>query len=163
MNPTIRAATSADLPAILGLYDELEGPGFEPDPVRAESVFERIRRYPAYTVYVLCQESRVLGTFALLIMDNLAHGGAPSGIVEDVVVRADHQGLGLGKMMMHFAMDVCRQAGCYKLMLSSNQKRVTAHVFYESLGFDRHGFSFVVPLRSVSDDPAPSPFTGSHR
>lgn len=105
----------------------------------------------------------MLVTFALLIMDNLAHGGAPSGIVEDVVVRADHQGLGLGKMMMHFAMDVCRQAGCYKLMLSSNQKRVTAHVFYESLGFDRHGFSFVVPLRSVSDDPAPSPFTGSHR
>ena len=30
----------------------------------------------------------IVGTFALLIMDNLAHLGAPSGVVEDVVVAA---------------------------------------------------------------------------
>jgi hypothetical protein len=27
-----------------------------------------------------------VGTFALLVMDNLAHGGAPEGVVENVVV-----------------------------------------------------------------------------
>ena len=145
-DPVIRVATSVDLPAILALYAELEGPGFEPDLACAERIFERIRRYPDYSIYVLCLEGRLVATFALLIMDNLAHGGAPSGIVEDVVVHPDQQGLGLGKLMMHFALDVCRKAGCYKLMLSSNQKRVAAHGFYDSLGFERHGYSFVVPL-----------------
>jgi GNAT superfamily N-acetyltransferase len=51
-----------------------------------------------------------------------------------------------GKQMMQFAMEQCKQAGCYKLMLSSNLKREAAHKFYESLGFQRHGYSFQVLL-----------------
>jgi GNAT superfamily N-acetyltransferase len=45
--------------------------------------------------------------------------------------------------MMEHARDACRRAGCYKLALSSNLKRADAHRFYDSLGFERHGFSFV--------------------
>jgi hypothetical protein len=33
----------------------------------------------------------IVGTFALLIMDNLAHRGEPSSIVEDIVIRKDMQ------------------------------------------------------------------------
>jgi len=47
--------------------------------------------------------------------------------------------------MMH-AMDLARHAGCYKLALSSNQKRHRAHAFYESLGFQKHGYSFQIQL-----------------
>jgi GNAT superfamily N-acetyltransferase len=46
--------------------------------------------------------------------------------------------------MMRRAMDECRQAGCYKLALSSNLKREAAHRFYEGLGFEKHGYSFWV-------------------
>ena len=77
-------------------------------------------------------------------MDNLAHKGTPSGIVEDVAVKNEPHGQGIGKKMMQFAMQKCKEAGCYKLVLSSNQKRIEAHEFYESLGFERHGFSFRV-------------------
>jgi len=48
--------------------------------------------------------------------------------------------------MMHHAMAFAREAGCYKLVLSSNQKRERAHAFYESLGFQRHGFSFSIEI-----------------
>jgi GNAT superfamily N-acetyltransferase len=48
--------------------------------------------------------------------------------------------------MMHHAMALAREAGCYKLVLSSNQKRERAHAFYESLGFQRHGFSFSIEI-----------------
>ena len=85
-------------------------------------------------------------TFALLIMDNLANGGMPSGIVEDVAVRRDLQGRGIGKAMMAFAMSECKRSGCYKMMLSSNEIRTDAHKFYESLGFVRHGYGFRVEL-----------------
>jgi len=79
-------------------------------------------------------------------MHNLGHLGAPSAIVEDVAVAPALQGNGIGKAMMQFALELCRGKGCYKLMLSSNLKREQAHAFYDSLGFERHGFSFRVDV-----------------
>ena len=113
------------------------------------ALFERFGRYPDYTLYVAEQERAIVGTFALLVMDNLGHLGAPSGIVEDVVVAPDRQSSGIGRAMMHFAMERCREKRCYKLVLSSNAKRTRAHAFYESLGFERHGYSFRVNLDGV--------------
>ena len=77
-------------------------------------------------------------------MDNLAHQGIPSGVIEDVVVGERYQGKGIGKAMMTYAVNVCREQGCYKVALSSNVKREKAHRFYESLGFEKHGYSFYV-------------------
>ena len=67
-----------------------------------------------------------MGSFALLVMHNLGHLGAPSAIVEDVVVAPALQRHGIGKAMMQFALERCRDKGCYKLMLSSNAKRERA-------------------------------------
>ena len=86
----------------------------------------------------------VVGTFALIVMDNLALGGAPAGVVENVVVDEARRGRGIGAAMMRFAMDRCVEAGCYKLVLSSNVRREDAHRFYEGLGFAQHGLSFRV-------------------
>ncbi|WP_335622404.1 GNAT family N-acetyltransferase [Acidovorax carolinensis] len=61
-----------------------------------------------------------------------------------MVVAAGRQGQGIGRQMMAHAVHQARDAGCYKLALSSNAKRVAAHAFYESLGFARHGLSFVI-------------------
>ena len=87
-------------------------------------------------------EKYIVETFALLIIDNLAHQGSPSGVVEDVAVLNEFQGKGIGKLMMEFAMEKCREVGCYKLTLSSNLKRTEAHAFYQSLNFEKHGLVF---------------------
>jgi GNAT superfamily N-acetyltransferase len=92
------------------------------------------------------QERLPVGAFALLIMDNFGHQGASSGVVEDVVVRKDARGQGIGKKMMEFAMRKCRERGCYKVTLSSNLNRIDAHKFYEKLGYQRHGYSFFTNL-----------------
>jgi hypothetical protein len=44
--------------------------------------------------------------------------------------------------MMKQAIALSAEAGCYKVMLSSNLKRDRAHEFYRSLGFEQHGWSF---------------------
>jgi len=141
----IREATVKDLPYIISLYSQ---PDMDDGKLisleRAQEIFTRIKSYPDYKVYVAVAGGKIVGTFALLMMDNLAHLGAPSGIVEDVVVSENLQGQGIGKQMMKFAMDYCREKGCYKLVLSSNLKRKSAHAFYESLGFKKHGYSFIV-------------------
>lgn len=144
---TIRVATRKDLPEILQLYSHRDmDNGQVVSLPEAESIFERTKEYPSYQIYVACCDGKTLGSFALLIMDNLAHMGARSGIVEDVVVAPEWQGKGIGRQMMQFAMQKCRETGCYKLVLSSNKERHKAHRFYQGLGFEQHGYSFVVTM-----------------
>jgi hypothetical protein len=38
------------------------------------------------------------------------------------------------------------QSNCYKLTLSAAGHRANAHQFYESRGFERHGYNFRVTL-----------------
>lgn len=147
MDIDIRPALREDLTAILDLYAQPEMDDGAVLPLEeAEGIFDRIQQYPRYRIYVARVEGEIVGTFALLIMDNVAHMGAPSGIVEHVNVAPSRQGRGIGKEMMRFAMAEARGAGCYKLMLSSNLKRTRSHRFYEGLGFSHHGHSFVMEL-----------------
>jgi GNAT superfamily N-acetyltransferase len=154
MSLLIREATEQDLPAVLALYAQ---PAMDNGKVltldEAKSLLAQFRQYPSYRLWVACEASpeaesggEVVGTYALLVMHNLAHQGTPSAIVEDVVVSAERQSQGIGQHMMQHAQQQARLAGCYKLVLSSNQKRERAHAFYESLGFQRHGFSFVIGI-----------------
>jgi GNAT superfamily N-acetyltransferase len=149
----IRPAAADDLRKVLALYAQPELDAGNVLPVEtARRLHERFADYPDYTLYVAERGDDIVGTFALLVMHNLGHLGAPSAIVEDVAVSPGVQGQGIGKAMMQFAVDRSREKGCYKLMLSSNAKRERAHAFYESLGFERHGFSFRVNLTQVERD-----------
>ena len=143
----IREATEEDLPSLLTLYEQLHlkrGLGLSLEEARR--IFERVRRNPDYRIYIAAADGKVIGTFSLLIMENLAHRGAPMSFVENVVVDEVWRGKGVGKRMMEFGMDRSREMGCYKVTLSSHLEREAAHRFYESLGFRKHGYSFWVEL-----------------
>lgn len=143
MDITIHEATEVDLPAILSLYTQLgQDDGTVLDLAEASRIFARMQTYPDYRIYVADLHGRVVGTFALLIMDNLGHRGARSAILEDVVVAEDVRGQGIGKEMLKYISNLCQAKGCYKISLSSNRKREAAHRFYESLGFTCHGYSY---------------------
>ncbi len=144
---SIREAAESDLPGILALIGQPEmDDGAVLALEDAHALFEKMRRYPDYRMFVASSDGRTVGCYALLIMDNLGHLGAPSAIVEEVLVAPAHQGTGVGRAMLHDAKTRARKAGCYKLMLSSNIKRERAHAFYDSLGFERHGISFRTDL-----------------
>jgi ribosomal protein S18 acetylase RimI-like enzyme len=148
MDIEIRKAGESDLPAVLRLYAQPEMDNGLVLPLEtAALILRRMSTYPEYAVFVATMNSSVVGTFALLVMDNLAHLGAPSAIVEDVCVDDQLHRRGIGRAMMRFAMEFARERGCYKLALSSNASRERAHTFYRSLGFEQHGLSFHVPLR----------------
>lgn len=144
MKIEIRKATGKDLSLILHLYTHL---GMDDGSIltlkEAKRIFNRMKTYPDYKLYIALVDKEIAGTFALIVMDNLGHRGAPSGIVEDVVVHPKWRRKGVGKGMMQFAMERCKEKGCYKMVLSSNIEREDAHLFYESLGFKKHGYSFI--------------------
>ena len=146
MTVTIREARDADLPAVLALYAQ---PGLDDGDVlshdEARAVWQQFARYPNYRLFVAQDASgEIVASYALLVMHNLAHRGTPSAIAEDVVVSPAQQGRGIGRALMAHALAQARAAGCYKLALSSNAKRESAHAFYRSLGFQQHGLSFLI-------------------
>ena len=145
---SIREASASDLPDLLRLYAQPDLDGGKTLAVSdAQRIFERIALYPNYKIYVAVSEAHVAGTFALLIMDNLGHQGTPSAIIEDVAVDPALQGRGIGKAMIQYAIRLASEHGCYKAVLSSNLKREKAHAFYDSLDFERHGYSFRIDIR----------------
>lgn len=157
MEISLRQAAKSDLPAILSLYGQLgQDDGAILDRQEAGHIWEKMRTYPDYRLYVALADGRVVGTFALLIMDNIAHCGARSAVLEDVVVEEGMRGRGVGRQMMHYAGSLCREKGCYKMTLSSNRHRESAHRFYESLGFALHGYSFSITVADAEIPAVPT-------
>lgn len=146
-NLVIREATADDAPRIVALYQSAgieAGISFTPEQAREH--FRVFSEYPNYRIFVAVQGEDIVGAYELLIMDNLAKCGRPSGVVEDVAVSPQHQRCGIGRALMQHARDQCQRAGCYKFVLSSSSSREAAHEFYDSLGLKRHGISFLAEI-----------------
>ena len=138
----IREATPNDIPQILEIYSSAGVGEVHFSAEEATVHYGRLKQYPSFHLYIAFIDQNAAGTYELLIMDNMAKRGRRSGIVEDVAVDPRYQGRGVGRAMLRHAREQCRDANCYKLLLSSNLKREGAHRFYESIGFERHGYSF---------------------
>lgn len=148
---TIRPATSADLPVLIQLYADMDGS--DPLPTAtAQHIFAAIDQNPDYRIYLALHQQEAIGTFSLLMAPTMMHRGIHKfALLDAVTVRSDCRDQGIGKSMVQAAIGLSAEAGCYKMMLSSNLKREQAHKFYESLGFRQHGWSFSLQLMT---DPA---------
>jgi len=159
MSVAIREASRADADAIFGLYADA---GLDAEPLAPGLRDAAWQRVAAAGALVLVAEAgtqtqtqteaeadterRVVGTLHLYLLPQLAHRGGQAAVVDAVAVDPAFQGRGIGRALMLRAMALAREAGCYKLALSSNLRREGAHAFYDALGFERHGLSFVVVL-----------------
>jgi len=143
-NLSIREALEDELPSILELLKELDDTGFDLETIR--SAWGKMRSYPDYKLYAAFLNEELVGTFCLLIADNMGHGGSAFAILENVVVKPDNQSQGVGKLMVAEALNIARRKKCYKLILSSAKHRGRSHEFYRKLGFDQHGLSFTMGL-----------------
>ena len=134
----------ADLFAMAGLSDEPTAIDEATAQARWDDMHQAL---PGVQVIVgrRC-DGTVMGALTLVLLPLMAHGGAPAAVVEDLAVHPVMQREGLGRQLVECAMALAKEAGCYKLALSSNQQRSGAHAFYERLGFERHGVSFGVVL-----------------
>ena len=144
---TIRTATEHDIPHILELYRQLS---FHPEehkvpPLKdCRKVFAAASKIPGYSLLVAEENGEVIGTTVLAILPGMAHGTAPFAVIEYVVVDEKCRSKGIGKLLMEYCLESAKEAGCYKVMLTSDKKRERAHEFYRSLGFEAsaHGFRY---------------------
>lgn len=141
-----RVADEPDIDELLRLYGQLASGTGGLGRARLTEIFRELRERSGTDVWLVERDAAVVGTFILYILPALGDRCRPLAVVEDVVVDEAQRGGGIGRQMMAFAIEKAREANCYKLMLSSNLRRAEAHRFYESIGFQRHGYSFLVDL-----------------
>ncbi len=146
---SVRRATEADLPRLIELMAQLHSDEPEAeDPSRVEDYARVLARMTAQGQRVLVAEDdgRIAGALVLAIVENITHKGTPYAIIENVIVDEAARGKRHGEALIEQAVEEARQAGCYKVSLTSNKRRSEAHRFYERLGFAQTHEAFRMDL-----------------
>jgi GNAT superfamily N-acetyltransferase len=145
---TVREAILSDaetLAALMAGMDDEPEPRMDVDQMR--KTMAGMAAYSGFRAYLALDDAGApVGTFTLMIFSSPSHQGARQAMLDAVVVTHSVRGQGIGGAMIKQALNIATAAGCYKMTLSSNPKRVDAHRFYEDLGFRQHGISFSIPL-----------------
>lgn len=145
----VRAATAADVPAVVALIadDQLGARREDPsDHAAYLRAFAAIDADPAQHLVVLDDAGTVVGTAQLSVIPGLARRGALRGQVEAVRVASTHRGRRLGELLLRWAVEESRRQGCAVVQLTTDKSRVDAHRFYERLGFTASHEGFKLAL-----------------
>jgi len=134
--PRLRPATLADVPVILGLVRDLAE--YERAPQAVVATEEDFRRHgfgptPRFSVLLAEEDGRVAG-FALWFFTFSTWLGKPGLYLEDLFVRPELRGRGIGKAMMIELARTAVREGCGRFewaVLDWNQPSID---FYRSLG-----------------------------
>jgi len=114
-------------------------------PKKANSIFDKISKNPDHVIYVAIYNGEIIGATTLLIEQKFIHDGGKVGHIEDVVVRKEYQGKGVGKKIVNALLKYAEKKGCYKTILDCSEDLIP---FYESMGFKRHSNSMRFDHRS---------------
>jgi GNAT superfamily N-acetyltransferase len=132
----IRAAAADDVPVILELVRELAAYEREPDAVEATAPMLASALFgtsPAATCHVAVLEGEVVG-FALWYVTFSTWKGLPGLWLEDLYVRPEARGHGLGKALLQRLAAVCVERGYARFEWWVLDWNVDAQGFYRSLG-----------------------------
>ncbi|OGO00283.1 MAG: hypothetical protein A2Y58_00040 [Chloroflexi bacterium RBG_13_51_52] len=141
----IRAATEQDIPRLLELYRQLSfNPGdYKAPPLKdCRRVLSDMSKVPGYSLLVAEEDGKVVGTTVMSILPGMAHGTSPFAVVEYMVVDEQWRSRGIGTLLMEYCITHAKEAGCYKIMLTSDNRRERAHKFYQRSGFEESALGF---------------------
>jgi len=89
---------------------------------------------------VAMEEGNVLGYASIHYIKKITR---KSGIIEDVVVKENQRGKGIGKLLVKNLIEKAKKNNCDKIILSSSEKNLK---FYEKLGFQKNEFEMIMRI-----------------
>jgi ribosomal protein S18 acetylase RimI-like enzyme len=137
----IRDAIEADIAVIVAMLADddkgrlREGESDQLDPGYA-TAFAAIKADPNQRLLVAEGDGAIVGSLQLTFIAGLSHRGAWRGQIEAVRIARDLRSQGLGREMILWAVERCRERGCRMVQLTTHKSRHRAHAFYERLGFE---------------------------
>lgn len=89
---------------------------------------------------VALEKGNVLGYASIHYIKKITR---KSGIIEDVVVKENQRGKGIGKLLVNNLIKKAKKNNCDKIILSSSEKNLK---FYEKLGFQKNEFEMIMRI-----------------
>ena len=104
------------------------------DKNKANEILKKIKQNPNHIIYVAIDNKKIVGSTTLLIEQKFIHDGGLVGHIEDVVVRKDYEGKGIGIKLVTSLLERAKGKNCYKTILDCKDD---VKQFYERIGFKR--------------------------
>jgi len=89
-------------------------------------------KQPHAQILIAEQEENILGYIILYCV-------CGEGEIARIAVKESNRGQGIGRRLMEYALDVCRQNDISKLLLEVRESNLIARRFYEMFGFVQDG------------------------
>lgn len=142
----IEQATNEHIPQMADLLAVLfsEEAEFRPDREKQIRALRMIVSAPERgNIFVATEEDEVVGMMSLLFTISTAQG-APACWLEDMVIRPEHRGKGIGTKLLSHAVAYAKSNGFTRITLLTDRTSDKSIHFYERHGFQR---SEMVPMR----------------
>src|SRR5206468_1323554 len=139
--PQLRDAKPSDAPRLVELIRFL---GHEIDEKAVRKNLKALKK-AGEPPLVATLGKAVVGLIGLHRMVTV-HRPAPVGRLSVLVVAAEAQGEGIGRMLVDEAERLLRKAGCQIVEVTSNDRRTAAHAFYRHMGYERTSIRFMKKL-----------------
>ena len=136
-----RKATENDIATLVEMIaDDVLGAKREnflnPLPKAYLKAFEKINDDENQELIVLeNKSSEIIGTFQLSFIQYLTYQGGIRAQIEAVRIKKGRRGLGIGKIMLEWAINRAKERNAHLIQLTTDKKRPKAIKFYEDLGF----------------------------
>jgi glucosamine-phosphate N-acetyltransferase len=102
------------------------------DKNKAKKILKKIKQNPNHIIHVAVDDNKIVGTTTLLVEQKFIHDGGLVGHIEDVVVRKDYEGKGIGIKLVMSMLERAKEKNCYKTILDCKDD---VKQFYERIGF----------------------------
>ena len=101
---------------------------------KAKEILKKIKQNPNHIIHVAIDNKKIVGSTTLFIEQKFIHDGGLVGHIEDVVVRKDCEGKGIGIKLVTSMLERAKEKNCYKTILDCKDN---VKQFYERIGFKR--------------------------
>ena len=102
------------------------------DKNKAKEILKKIKQNPNHIIHVAVDDNKIVGSTTLFIEQKFIHDGGLVGHIEDVVVRKDYEGKGIGIKLVTSMLERAKEKKCYKTILDCKD---SLKPFYEKMGF----------------------------
>lgn len=128
----IRELNDNDLDSLLEIYKE-----HWPITQISKLTFDKVKENDNI-IFVGVDDNKIIGSVMLHLQQKFIRDGGIASYIEEVIVRKEYRGKGIGEMLIFKAIEKARELGCYKVILQCSDENIK---FYEKCGLTKFKYN----------------------
>jgi len=146
MSVSFERAESADLPTLMRFMQDFHEfdhtTPFDNEPAR-NSMKTIVANESTGRVWLIKIQDEDIGYIVLTLHYRLESRGI-SASMDELFIREENRGMGIGRLAMDFLKDTCRELGVVTIQLEVKNDNSEAAALYEKVGFERLDRAFML-------------------